>query len=121
MPAGGLRMLKHILDFILNEERLHLFFIHLAWIAPVIGISTGAAIRHFRRGDRMIVMKGCFWGFLGSFISLLWWIYNRIMNHYGLDSVKALLINFALFIVCGLLLGLLYRRIQTAGDGQEAD
>lgn len=109
-------MLKDILDFILNEHRLHLFFIHLAWIAPLTGIAIGLFLKHFRKDARFIFLKSLFWGVLGSIVSIMWWMYNSIMNHYGLDSVKALVINFALFIAAGLILGLLYRRLQHAAN-----
>jgi hypothetical protein len=40
----------------------------------------------------------------------LWRVYNLIEDHYGLDSVAALLINLALFAVVGVTAGLLLRR-----------
>ena len=40
----------------------------------------------------------------------LWLVYNRIEDHFGLDSVAALLINMALFILVGAAGGLVLRR-----------
>lgn len=44
----------------------------------------------------------------------LWRIYNLIEDHFGLDSVAALLINLALFVVVGVTVGLLLRRLWPA-------
>ena len=41
----------------------------------------------------------------------LWVVYNRIEDHFGLDSVAALLINLVLFAAIGTCIGLLYRRV----------
>jgi hypothetical protein len=41
----------------------------------------------------------------------LWRIYNLIEDHYGLDSVAALLINLALFAAVGVTAGVLLRRL----------
>ena len=40
----------------------------------------------------------------------LWLVYNRIEDHFGLDSVAALLINLGLFVVVGVMAGLALRR-----------
>jgi hypothetical protein len=41
----------------------------------------------------------------------LWLVYNRIEDHFGLDSVAALLLNLALFAVLGVALGFILRRV----------
>ena len=41
----------------------------------------------------------------------LWLVYNRIEDHFGLDSVAALLLNLALFVVLGVALGFILRRL----------
>jgi hypothetical protein len=46
----------------------------------------------------------------------LWWVYNRIEDHFGLDSVAALLINLALFAALGAAGGLLLRRLWPAQE-----
>ncbi|MGH7740015.1 MAG: hypothetical protein ACREL1_07700 [bacterium] len=44
----------------------------------------------------------------GPLVAGLWFIYNAIEDHYGLDSVKALGINAFIFIVVGALWGYLF-------------
>jgi hypothetical protein len=41
----------------------------------------------------------------------LWVVYNSIEDHFGLDSVVALLLNLALFSVIGIVGGLALRRL----------
>ena len=51
------------------------------------------------------LITGLLIGLLGPANWLLWHIYNGIEDHYGLDSVKAMLINLALFAALGLIVG----------------
>jgi hypothetical protein len=37
---------------------------------------------------------------------LLWFIYARVVQHFGLDSVKGLGDNLAIFVIAGLIVGL---------------
>jgi hypothetical protein len=43
----------------------------------------------------------------GGALAGMWLVYNTLTQHFGLDSVKGLLINLALFAVIGVLLGLI--------------
>jgi hypothetical protein len=46
----------------------------------------------------------------GAVLYPLWVVYNAIEDHFGLDSVAALLINLALFVVVGVVAGMVVRR-----------
>jgi len=104
-------MLKSILEFILNETRLNVFFITLLITSPFIGLFAGYIAGLVNGFQKRSIIMGLICGVSGSLISVMWWIYNVIMNHYGLDSVKALLINLVLFISAGIVYGLIIRRI----------
>src|SRR5437016_1931653 len=80
----------------------------LAVLAPILGLGIGAAlqIRGHRQGA---LVTGILIGLLGPANWLLWRIYNRIEDHYGLDSVKAMLLNLALFAALGIVVGLGFR------------
>jgi len=106
-------MLKTILEFILDENRLNNFFLILLFATPVLGIIGGYLTGLLKKQIGKFTVYGLLWGLTGSLISVLWWIYNLIMNHYGLDSVKGLLINLCLFVVLGCLLGFCLRRFKT--------
>lgn len=52
----------------------------------------------------------------------LWMIYNGIEDHFGLDSVAALLLNLALFVAVGVGGGFALRRLWSAPlDTQHGD
>lgn len=41
----------------------------------------------------------------GVALGLLWLVYNKVTQHFGLDSVKGLGINLAIFVIVGVALG----------------
>jgi len=43
----------------------------------------------------------------GGALAGMWRVYNSLTQHFGLDSVKGLLVNLALFTIAGVILGLL--------------
>jgi hypothetical protein len=86
-------------------ERL---FTLLATMLPVLGIAIGAAMQFGRRRPGALV-TGLLVGLLGPANWLLWRIFNGIEDRYGLDSVKAMLINLALFAALGIVVGLILR------------
>ncbi|MBN1356140.1 hypothetical protein JXA40_07710 [bacterium] len=98
-------MLKTMLDYILVEQRLEWFFLHLAWIGPSGGLVLGIIAGLTKRRLWVCIRSGLIWGFGATLISVMWWIYNAILDHYGIDSVKGLLINLLLFALVGCLLG----------------
>ena len=71
--------------------------------APIIGLVWGALAKQMVRGGTYGAILG-----VGNFI--MWNVYNAITNRLGLDTVKNLLVNLALFIVLGIIAGLLMRR-----------
>jgi len=80
----------------------------LAVLVPLLGIGVGAALQ-FRGRRAGALVAGILLGLLGPTNWLLWHMYNRIEDHYGLDSVKAMLLNLALFAALGIAVGLIFR------------
>ncbi len=80
--------------------------------SPLIGWLVGHIIK----------TKGGFvWGLGAGILNWsLWRIYNQNVDAIGLDTVKNLLVNLGLFIVVGLVLGLMLgissRRKQSDGN-----
>ncbi len=114
-----LSVLKNILDFILVEERLDAFFLLLSWIAPSLGLLIGVVVGAFTRQVKRTTLRGLFIGFSGSFIYFLWLMYNAITDHFGIDSVKGLLINLGLFACIGIILGFILRRRQPQNNNSQ--
>jgi len=81
------------------------FFTLLAVIGPLVGAATGAAVGARRRNVRGGALAGLVFGLLLTLNGLLWQIYNRITDATGIDTVKNVVFNFALFVLVGLTLG----------------
>lgn len=90
-----------------------------AALAVLSGLALGLALllgflaksRGSAGAARTALLAGCV-----VLLYPLWSVYNRIEDHFGLDSVAALLINVALFAVIGILVGLALRRFWPAPD-----
>jgi hypothetical protein len=103
--------MRELID-LAGVERL---FGWLALLLPVMGVAIGAALQ-FGMRRRGAFANGVLIGLLGPLNWLLWRVYNGIEEHYGLDSVKAMLLNLALFAALGVVVGLglrFYSRRQT--------
>jgi hypothetical protein len=99
----------------------------LAWLTPLLGIGIAAALWMWARRtadpdhpairnprsairNRVVLI-----GLLGPANWLLWRIYNGIEDRFGLDSVKALLLNLAFFAALGVALGVGVRAFRRSG------
>lgn len=100
--------LREIVD-IAAVERL---FLMLAVLGPIAGLVIGAAVGKRRGQIRSGALAGLMVGLLGTLNWLLWHVYNTLTDTNGLDSVKGLAINLALFVVVGALLGFGYHAWQ---------
>jgi len=92
----------------------------IAVALPIVGILAGALAGALRRRLAAGLAIGVLCGAAGPAVWALWRMYNGIVGRYGLDSVRGLLVNLALFIAIGLLLGLaigLIWRRQARGIG----
>lgn len=106
-------MLNTVLELILDEKRLNMFFLVLLFAGPPVCILSGYIIGKIRKTERSSLIIGIICGVFTALVAILWQVYNLIMNHYGLDSVKALLINVFLFLSIGVLTGLCLRKINS--------
>lgn len=102
-------MLKQILDVVLNETIIDRFFCFLLWVGPVIGLVIGSLSGLIRKRVFKHASAGLLIGFTGTLISVMWYVYNLIMDHFGLDSVAGLLLNLLLFVLVGMVAGLIFR------------
>jgi hypothetical protein len=91
------------------------FIAVLRWIAialPVAGLL--AALIGWRIKQSALCTLGLTLSIAGPLLWLLWLAYGRVVNQYGLDSVKGLGVNIAVFaaagIAAGLIIGLFQRR-----------
>lgn len=73
---------------------------------PALGLLAGAVVGGLRRRLTAGLGLGLACGLAGPLLLGLWRAYNAIMGRYGLDSVKALLLNLGLFLAVGAAIGL---------------
>jgi len=97
---------------LISEQQAHLIVIALSLLVTLGSIAWAAwASRRKGADPRLVWFYGWTLSACGPLLFILWTVYNAIENHYGLDSVKALLINLFLFLAVGLAVGLVFRRI----------
>ena len=94
-------------------ERIRLVDRLLAAFAVLLPLVVGACwwawgrrpvvARHRPLLAMLIATPPVLWG--------LWQTYSAIMNHYGLDSIFALVLNAAIFIAAGVAVACLCRRV----------
>jgi hypothetical protein len=90
---------------------------------PVAGIIVGAVAGAVRGQAMRGLALGLLCGMIGPGLWGLWLMYSGVVGAYGLDSVRGLLVNIALFVgigvVVGFGVGLALRRFgRTVGEGR---
>src|SRR5437773_9975346 len=102
---------------LITVEQVDSLFLCLAIVLPVLGVLLGGAIGLRAGNTRAAAVKGFCIGLLGPLNLVFWKMYNAITDRLGLDSVKNLLVQLALFIAIGIAAGLLFRRAGGSGNG----
>lgn len=93
---------------LVTVDQVERLFRLLAVAAPIVGGVLGAAYGLRRAAPARWSATGAAIGLLGTLNYGLWRMYCAITNHYGLDSVRNLLINLSLFVLLGLVGGIGY-------------
>jgi drug/metabolite transporter (DMT)-like permease len=84
-------------------------------VIPIVGLIWGVVAKQIK--------TGLIWGLLVGVGNLVMWkVYNAITDNLGLDTVKNLLVNLALFVVIGLIAGFVAgmksrRQVSSRGNG----
>lgn len=73
---------------------------------PVLGLVLGGAVLAVRKDRRLALFAGG----VSVLAGLLWWVYNAISAALGIDTVLNLLVNFALFIALGAVIGWAWKK-----------
>ena len=90
---------------IVDAEQVGRLFAVLAFLLPPLCLLGGWWFGGRRRMARQGAIYGLLAGLLGPLNWTLWTVYNRITDTVGLDTVRNLVINVALFVVVGALIG----------------
>ncbi len=91
---------------LITEEQAVFVITLIAWLTLPLGLFGGwlYGLRH-KANQRLYVVYGLLIGLSGPFIFLMWKLYSGLVNHYGLDSVKGLLVELLIFVLIGVALG----------------
>src|SRR6266566_3219902 len=95
---------------IITMEQANRLFLVLAIGGPLLGLAIGSFAGARARAAKQGALKGFGIGLFGVLILGLWKVYNTITDHLGLDTVKNLIVNLALFIGFGVVAGLIASR-----------
>lgn len=110
--------METILKYLLDEDFITRLIVLCAWVSPTVGLVAGS-IYGWTRGQLLNgFLRGLGLGCLGTLVWVMWTVYSALTDHYGLDSVKNLVINLIIFLLTGIVAGLLYRWLflKTAGS-----
>ncbi len=84
---------------LIDERQAYLLMVVVLVAAPLIGLLWGVVTKRLARGLTVGLLVGA-----GNYA--LWTVYNAITEKLGLDTVKNLLVNLALFVLVGIVAGL---------------
>ena len=90
---------------IVSIDAMGRLFTLLALVLPVMGVAIGAAWGNRHKDLRRGAVWGLAVGMAGPLNWLLWLVYNALTNRNGLDTVRNVFVNLAVFIVVGAAIG----------------
>ena len=103
---------------IVTMEQANHWILVLAIVLPIVGTVIGGAFGARNGLPIRGALKGFLVGLVGPLNLILWKVYNVITDRLGLDSVKNLLVNLALFAGIGIVGALVYNWLsRRGGDG----
>jgi hypothetical protein len=88
-----------------EPKEIEKLFLFAAVCGPIIGLLIAAVSSARARVPYLRCVAGFLIGLLGTFVYLLWKLYNYIAGAFGLDSVLNLSIQLILFIIAGAFAG----------------
>ena len=85
-------------------------------LLPILGLIGGSVAGLLaRQGGRNAPAAAVLWGGPLVLIGILWRVYNAITDRIGLDRVANLAVNFGLFIVVGIICGVIGTALAAQG------
>lgn len=104
---------------IVSVKAVQSLFLLLAVVLPLAGLAIGGLMGAQRGSAPRGAMRGLLAGLLGPLNLALWTLYNALTERNGLDTVRNVAVNFTVFVVIGLALGIglaLWQRPVAAGE-----
>ena len=85
---------------LIDPHQAQMLMLGILLAAPLIGLAWGMIAKRVVMGALVGIAVGA-----GNFA--LWTIYNSITERLGLDTVKNLVVNLAMFIGIGIVIGVI--------------
>ena len=107
---------------LIDEQTVEHVMLALLVAGPLLGLAGGLVWSLARRGAlRLALGRGLCYGLAGPLVWALWRLFSWLtrfqpgptpeQDYYGLERVDILLLNVAIFVAVGVVLGLLWRRL----------
>ena len=96
---------------IVTVEQMSRLCVVLAIALPLLGVIVGAMSGGRSGNVRRGALTGLAVGLLGPLIWLMWQIFNAITDRNGLDTVQNVFVNLAVFVVGGVVIGVIVERM----------
>ena len=86
-----------------TEEQANQVVLILSILVPILSLAYGFYQNNRAKNQekKLLWIQTALWAALGPVIWIFWGVYNSIENFYGLDSLKALKINFLIAVGIG--------------------
>jgi hypothetical protein len=101
-------MIEFIVKYILDENFINKTFLVGAFACPIIGFLIGITIDKIKKTGYKHTTIILAIGFLGTLNYLLWNLYGKFTEYFGLTTVKNLLFNLLFFVILGAIIGILF-------------
>jgi lipopolysaccharide export LptBFGC system permease protein LptF len=101
---------------LVNLATVDRLFLALAVLGPLLGMGAGAWLGARQQKGRKGALRGASIGLFATLNWALWKVFNRLTDQNGLDSVANVFLNLALFVVVGVIAGLILARFARFGE-----
>jgi flagellar biosynthesis protein FliQ len=109
---------------LVTTAEINRLFVVLALALPVPVLFATILVGRFRRVTALWHRAGIAVALAAPLNLLLWKIYESNTHHLGLDTVKNVLVNLVLFVVVGVIGGLIIAKLMSApqkSDSQQPE
>ena len=91
---------------IVSVEETGRLFLLLAFGLPLLGMLAGVGWGAYHKQTRRYGVMGLLAGMIGPLNWVMWNVFNILTNRNGLDTVRNVFVNLAVFVIIGLCIGL---------------
>jgi len=90
---------------LIEPDTARLIIIWAACAITLLPLIVAVVVGALRGNMKRRIAAGLLIALAGPALLIIWTVYNFILGQWGLDSTRALLINLAVFVAAGAVLG----------------